>query len=185
MISKSIRNALLANPEEGPTLQALSHGAVEVRPLERRLKRGPIMAKRVGIHERLYARGKITDAEWNWACRYVKESEIAAGARLGKPEVETGEVWNGPLIYNRQCAAAGFLRRAHERITYQERLVLIAACVDCVVVADLGLLLGLARKADEPNDKYEDRISSRVQAACIRLIQQSAEEGCRAVPDRA
>lgn len=170
MISKTVRMALRACPQEGPTLEALTHGAVEIRPLQKGNKRGLVMARRVGIHERLYARGKITDAQWNWVCRYVMESEIAAGARPGKPEVEPVEAWNGPLIYNRQCAAAGFLRRAHERISYQERLVLIAACIECVTVSALGPMLGMERREAEDNEVFRKRIDAAVRMACARII---------------
>lgn len=167
MISKNMRQCLRANPDAGPTLQSLSHGAIEIKMPQ---KRGPIMARRVGMHERLYARGKLTDAEWNWACRYVNETEIAAGARPGKPEIEPVDVWNGPLIYNRQCAAVGFLRRAHQHITELERLVLIAACVEALVVAELGLLMGLGPREDEDATAHTNRISTRVNTACTRII---------------
>lgn len=176
MIAKSIRKALAAQPEAGPTIEALSHGAIEIRPLARGGKRGVVMARRVGMHERLYARGKITDADWNWACRYVVETEIAAGARPGKPALEPVDSWSGPMIYNRQCAANGFLRRAHERISYQDRLVLVAACVECLVVADLGKLLGLPARAEETATDHTNRISTRVSTACTRIIQQASQK---------
>lgn len=174
MIAKSVRKTLLACPEQGPTIQALGHGAIEIQPLKRGEKRGAIMARRVGMHERLYARGKISDAAWNWACRYVVETEIAAGARPGKPEAEPVDIWSGPMIYNRQCAAAGFLRRAHERISYSERLVLVAACVECLVVAELGVLLGLPARVEETPTEHTNRISTRVSTACVRIIQQAS-----------
>lgn len=167
MISRIVQERLRANPDMGPTLQSLRHGSVEIKTI---LKRGPVMARRVGMHERLYARGKLTDAEWNWACRYVKETEIAAGARPGKPEIEPVDVWSGPMIYNRQCAAVGFLRRAHERINAQERLVLIAACVEALVVAELGVLLGLPPREEEDATAYTNRVSGRVNIACARII---------------
>lgn len=175
MIAKSVRNALRVNPQEGPTLQALGHGAIEIRPITRVDKRTNVMARRVGMHERLYARGKITDAEWNWACRYVVETEIAAGARPGKPEMEPANAWSGPMIYNRQCAANGFLRKAHERISYQDRIVLVAACVECVVVAEIGTLLGLHARPNETATEHTNRISTRVNLACTRIIQQASQ----------
>lgn len=171
MISQHIKKAILENPDHGPTLQSLSHGAVEIRQAQ---KRGPILARKLGLHERLYARAKITDAEWNWACRYVRETEIAAGARLGRPEFEPAEQWAGPLIYNRQCAASGFLRRAHERITYQDRLILIAACVECCVMADISALMGLHPRPEEAQTAYINRISARVNANVVRIIQAAA-----------
>lgn len=174
MIAKSVRKTLATYPDAGPTAQALTHGTLEIRTPQRGEKRGQIMARRVGMHERLYARGKITDAEWNWTCRYVRETEIAAGARPGKPNIEPVDTWSGPLIYNRQCAAAGFLRRAHARITAQQRVLLIAACVECALVADLGPLIGVMRKLNEPDDKYQDRILARVHAACVQAIQYAA-----------
>lgn len=171
MISKNIRKILLNNTDEGPTRQSLTHGSIDFKITS---KRGPIMARKVGMHERLYARGKITDAEWNWACRYVVETEIAAGARLGRPECEPAEPWAGPLIYNRQCAAARFLRRAHQALNDQDKDVLIAACVDCLVLAQLGVLLTLYPKPHEDQTAYTNRISTRVNAACVRIIQQAA-----------
>lgn len=165
-ITKSIRQAVAAQSYTGPTLEALNRGGVEVRTDARRA----VYAKRVGLHDRLYARGKLTDAEWNWACRYVRETEIAAGARLGRPGVEPVDVWSGPLIYNRQCAAAGFLRRAHERISAQERLVLVAACVECATIADIAPLLGLARKAAETDEAFRKRTTGLVEGACARII---------------
>lgn len=167
MISKQIKHAILANPQDGPTPQALTHGSLEIKVSH---KRGPIMARKVAMHERLYARGKIDDAQWNWACRYVRETEIAAGARPGRPEFESAQAWAGPLIYNRQCAAAGFLRRAHERISYAQRLVLIAACVECLLIADLAALLGLAQREGEEASAYINRISARVNTACASII---------------
>lgn len=174
MISKAVRKTLYQTPDSGPTLHALTHGAIEIKPLRRGDKRGTIMARRVGMHERLYARGKITDAEWNWICRYVRETEIAAGARPGKPEIEPSQPWSGPMIYNRQCAAIGFLRRAHERISLEERRVLIAACVECVVVVELAPLLGLPARVDEADEAYRARVGGRVQMACARIIRQAA-----------
>ena len=169
-----MRKTLQQAPDNGPTLQALTHGAIEIKPLRRGDKRGTIMARRVGMHERLYARGKITDAEWNWVCRYIRESEIAIGARPGKPEIEPSQPWAGPLIYNRQCAAIGFLRRAHARLSVQERQVLIAACVECVVVIELAPLVGLQARADEADEAYRARVGNRVQTACARIIRQAA-----------
>lgn len=175
MISKAIRKAYQQSSDNGPTLQALTHGAIEIKPLRRGDKRGTIMARRVGMHERLYARGKITDAEWNWVCRYVRESEIAIGARPGKPDIEPSQPWAGPLIYNRQCAAIGFLRRAHARLSVQDRRVLVAACLECVVVVELAPLLGLPARPDEVDEAYRARVGSRVQMACARIIRQAAD----------
>lgn len=177
-MSKAIRKTIEQIYDAGPTPQALSHGALEIKPLQRGDKRGTIMARRVGMHERLYARDKITDAEWNWACRYARETEIAMGARLGKPDIEPSQAWSGPLIYNRQCAALGFLRRAHARISAQDRQVLIAACVECVVVVDLASLLGLPARANEADEAYRARVSGRVQTACTRIIRQAAAGNC-------
>lgn len=162
--------------EEGPTAAILTHGEVEIN-LPKVGRRGPIIAKRVGLHDRLYARGKLTDADWDWARRYVREYEIASGGRPDRPECESGEPYHGPLIYNRQCAAVGFLRRAHERITAQERLVLIAACVECALVVDLGPLLGLRPKSGEPDVNYVRRVESRVNSACVRIIRQACGVG--------
>lgn len=174
MTSKAIRKTIAHMTDIGPTPQALTHGALEIKPLQRGDKRGTIMARRVGMHERLYARGKLTDAEWNWACRYARETEIAMGARPGKPEIEPSQPWAGPLIYNRQCAALGFLRRAHARISAQDRLVLVAACVECVVVVELAPLLGLPARTDETDEAYRARVGARVQTACARIIRQAA-----------
>lgn len=153
-----------------PTAETLQHGVVEVRTALNRT----VYAKRVGLHDRLYARGKLTDAEWSWACRYVREYEIAAGARLGAPEIEPSTTYCGPLIYNRQCAAAGFLRRAHERIAAQERLVLVASCVECATMVTVGQLMRLAQKPNETERSYANRISSRVETLCARAIGQAS-----------
>ena len=169
MISKLVQKSVARYPDEGPTLHALTHGHVEVRVQQR----GPIHARRVGLHTRLHARGKLTDAEWVWAARYVDEYEIAAGGRPGRPDSEPADPYRGPLIYNRQCAAAAFLARADARITWAERRVLIAACVECAVVVDLGPMLGLWRKQGEADDRYEDRIKNRVVAECVRIIRQA------------
>lgn len=174
MTSKAIRKTIAHMTDIGPTPQALTHGALEIKPLQRGDKRGTIMARRVGMHERLYARGKLNDAEWSWVCRYVRETEIAAGARLGRPEGEPAESWSGPMIYNRQCAAIGFLRRSHARITAQQRGLLIAACVECALVADLGPLIGVVRRAAELDDGYSRRAYTRVEDACVRAIKAAA-----------
>lgn len=175
-ITKNIRRLIAAASYAGPTPEVIWRGTVDVRADAART----VYAKRVGLHDRLHARGRLTDAEWAWACRYVREYEIASGGRPDRPDCEAGEPYHGPLIYNRQCAAIGFLRRTHERITAQERLVLIAACVECAVVVDLGPLLGLRRKEGELDDAYKDRIKNRVAETCVRIIRQASGSSKRA-----
>lgn len=170
MVAKKMRATRRQPPDVGATTEALNHGAIEIGPLLKGPYRATMVARRVGLHERLYARGKITDSQWNWVCRYVVETEVAAGARLGKPELEPVDAWSGPLIYNRQCAAVAFLRRAHERLTGQERQVLIAACVDCETISEIGLIMGLEWKEDEDAEAFRKRIDGFVRVVCVRII---------------
>lgn len=170
MVVKKKRVARCQPPDVGATSEALTHGTIKIGPLLKDPLRASLVARRVGLHERLYARGKITDSQWNWVCRYVVETEVAAGARLGKPELEPAEAWSGPLIYNRQCAAVAFLRRAHERLSGQERQVLIAACVDCETISELGLMMGLEWREDENAEAFRKRVEGFVRIVCVRII---------------
>lgn len=153
-----------------PTPSNLTHGAVEWIAPPRYERREPT-ARHVGLHRSLADGGRITRAQYEWVERYVAETEIAAGAKLGKPEMERVDEWQGPKIYDRRTAAVGWLRLAHGKLKPRQRTLLDAACVHCYRVCDVAVAVGILPRDDETMGAFTNRVLARIHRFTVIAIE--------------
>lgn len=140
---------------------------------------GEPVPRRVGLHDRLVDQGKINAAQWEWACRYVRESEIIEGGRDGKSDRERVDEGLSEPIYDRQTAAAGFLRLSHGRMTLAQRELMQAACVMAYRIYDIAMLMGLEQRGGTAAGKeqieaismFTRRVAGRVTRAVVKCIE--------------
>lgn len=163
--------------DAGPTPEALQHSEVIYVPTSR-FNEAPV-ARRQGMHDRLVEHGRITGPQWEWADRYVRESEVVAGGREGPSDLEPVDGDCGEPIYDRATAANAFLRRSDARMSKAQRHLIWDACVMAYRVGDLAAThLGLrpnpedkpaGRKA-ETITAFGDRVRDRVQREVVKAI---------------
>lgn len=152
----------------GPTPQSLTHAHVEYqKPL--RYERGEPVARLVGMHDRLVDADRITEPQWLWATRYVRETEILAGGREGKSDTERVDECSEP-VYDRATAAAQFLRLAHKRMTPDQKALMISACVMAHRVADVAVVMRIYPDDDETMRGFTERVKRAVTNAVQTAI---------------
>ena len=79
------------------SLETTFHASIEWIEAKRNERADPVPRK-IGLHTSLFRADRISQPHHDWAERYAQETEILAGARLGAPEVERVDKYEGPQI---------------------------------------------------------------------------------------
>lgn len=156
-----------------PNPEALTHSSIEWIKAKTYERAAPV-ARRTGLHVALARTGALDGAEYLWVERYVAETEILAGGRLGKPDIERVDEWPGPRVYNRTAAAAGWLRIAHGRMSRSDRDLIEASCVKCYRVCDVAVMIGHLPDDDETMENFRKRIDPLVRQAVACAVRRGA-----------
>lgn len=143
------------------SLETTFHASIEWIEAKRHERADPVPRK-IGLHTALLRCDRITKPQHDWTERYAQEIEILSGARLGAPEIERIDKYEGPQVYHRRAQAATWLRGPHSRLTMRQRRLLQAACVLCYRIGDVGITIGLRPRPDEIMLDFAKRIDSSI-----------------------
>lgn len=152
-----------------PTPEQFNRAQIEWIEAKRHERADPVPRKS-GLHVALERSGVISEAHYEWAERYARETEILAGARVGAPEVERVDTYQGPMVYHRRAQAATWLRGPHRLLTLRQRHLIRAACVWCYRIGDIAIVIGLHPRDDERMDEFSKRMDARIRSYTARAI---------------
>ncbi len=156
-------------PTDGPVPELIARSSIEWIEAKRHERAEPV-ARKFGLHTALLRTERISRQHHEWTERYAQETEIMAGARLGAPEIERIDTYQGPQVYHRAAQAATWLRGPHSRLTMRQIRLIHAACVCCYRIGDVAIAIGLHPDDSETLLAFARRVDERIRRYVIRAI---------------